>query len=193
MNINLYGRARRLALYRNIAIIVGCVIACIVLLVLIFGRKEDKVFLSEFELLRNYFIERDFSCEMLDASGSRCISNINNVKTTFYRYDDGFEYFVKTDSYTLTLVHRLGKQDEMSFKTTSSAFEGYKNQEFSCIYTNNVLGEINSCESITEDVTLDIKSYLGVIELAQADITNAVNSSGYSLENLLVNYEWSKK
>ena len=52
---------------------------------------------------------------------------------------------------------------------------------------------MKSCEAEAEDIELDVKSYLGIIEQAQVDITNAINSSGYSLDNLLSNYEWIKK
>ena len=55
-------------------------------------------------------------------------------------------------------------------------------------------GEDYICCHIEKDnIKLDVKSYLGVIEHAQTEITNAVNYSGFSLEHLLINYEWNKK
>ena len=120
-------------------------------------------------------------------------TNTDIGKTTFYKYENGFEYVAKTDSYTLYITHRLDKEDRIEFVTTSEAFAGYKNQKFICTYDKNVLTKVTECEAVAEDIKLDVKSYLGVIEHAQLDITTAVTSSGFSLDNLLINYEWSKK
>lgn len=191
--INLYGRARRIALVRNIAVIVGCLVAIVLLLKFIFAGTNTQVVVSEFDKLKDYFLTRGFTCEMLTLEGSKCVSSNDLGKTTFYKYENGFEYVSKTDSYTLYITHRLDKEDRVEFVTTSEAFSGYKNQKFVCTYDKNVLDKITECEAVSEDIKLDVKSYLGVIEHAQLDITTAVTSSGFSLDNLLINYEWSKK
>ena len=176
--INVYGRARRLALYRNIAIIVGCLFLIIFLVSQLFKKDVNNIVLGEYEQLRSYFLKREFTCESLEESGGKCISTTDNVKTTFYRYKDGFEYIVKSDSYTLSIIHR---------------FDGYKNQKFVCAFKENVLGKVSSCEAEKDGVILDINSYLGIIEQAQTDLINAINSSDYSLDSLLLTYEWIKK
>ncbi len=191
--INLYGRARRIALMRNVIVIIGCIVAIVVIISFIFKDNGGNIVLGEYEQLKNYFLNRGFTCEILENNGGKCISNANNVKTTFYRYDDGFEYSVKSDSYSLFIAHRLEKEDEISFRTNSNSFVGYRNQNFICESEKDVLGKIVKCKSETEGIELDIKSYLGVIEQSQVDITNAVNSSGFSLDNLIINYEWIKK
>jgi ABC-type transport system involved in multi-copper enzyme maturation permease subunit len=191
--VNLYGRARRIALYRNIGIIAGCVIAIAVIISIIFSSVKESTVSTEYDLLRKYFVDRGYSCEMLNTSGSKCNLSTDTTKYVFYRYDDGFEYNVKTNSFNLSIIHRLDKKDQLTFKTTSEAFEGFKNQKFICDYDNNVLGKVDSCVAEVEDIKLDVKSYLGVIEQSQVDVTNAINSSGYSLDNLLSNYEWIKK
>ena len=191
--VNLYGRARRIALYRNIGIIAGCVIAIAVIISIIFSGVKESTVSTEYDLLRKYFVDRGYSCEMLNTSGSKCNLSTDTTKYVFYRYDDGFEYNVKTNSFNLSIIHRLDKNDQLTFKTTSEAFEGFKNQKFICDYDNNVLGKVDSCVAEVEDIKLDVKSYLGVIEQSQVDVTNAINSSGYSLDNLLSNYEWIKK
>lgn len=190
---NVYGRARRLALYRNIAIVVVCIFIVVFLLSLLFKEEEKKVVVGKYEQLRVYFLNRGFTCETLEESGGNCVSTTEDLKTNFYRYKDGFEYIVKSDSYTLSIVHRLEKEDTITFKTTAEAFDGYKNQNFICSFDKNVLDKVTKCEAVKENLVLDVKSYLGIIEQAQADLMNAVNSSGYSLDNLLVNYEWIKK
>lgn len=191
--INLYGRARRLSLIRNIAVIVGCIVAIVLLLKFIFAGTNTQVVVSEFDKLKKYFLDRGYTCELLSVNGAKCTSNNDYIKTTFYRYDGGFEYVSKTDSYSLYITHRLDKEDRIEFVTTSEAFAGYKNQKFICTYDKNVLTKVTECEAVAEDIKLDVKSYLGVIEHAQLDITTAVTSSGFSLDNLLINYEWSKK
>ncbi len=191
--INLYGRARRIALMRNIVIIFGCIAAIIFIISIIFKDNGGNIVLGEYEQLKNYYLARGFTCEVLENTGGKCISTTDNVKTTFYRYDDGFEYSVKSDSYALLIIHRLEKEDAISFRTSSNSFVGYRNQNFICDVEDNVLSKVTKCVSEKEGTELDIKSYLGVIEQAQVDITNAVNSSGFSLDNLVVNYEWIKK
>ena len=128
--INLYGRARRLSLIRNIAVIVGCIVAIVLLLKFIFAGTNTQVVVSEFDKLKKYFLDRGYTCELLSVNGAKCTSNSDYIKTTFYRYDGGFEYVSKTDSYSLYITHRLDKEDRIEFVTTSEAFAGYKNQKF---------------------------------------------------------------
>lgn len=191
--INLYGRARRMALIRTIVIVIACVAAIVLLLKFIFSGVNTQTVVSEYDKLRTYFLNRGFTCELLSNSGGKCVSSNNGIKTTFYRYENGFEYSVKTDSYSLYIVHRLDKEDKIEFVTTSEAFAGYRNQKFNCTYDKNVLSKVEKCKAVNESIELDIKSYLGVIEHAQAEVTNAVNSSGFSLDSVLINYEWIKK
>lgn len=191
--INLYGRARRLALIRTIAIVIVCIVAIVLIIKFIFSGGNTQTIVSEYDKLKNYFLNRGFTCELLSNSGSKCVSNNNGIKTTFYRYESGFEYSVKTESYSLYMVHRLDKEDKIEFVTTSEAFTGYKNQKFTCTYEKNVLGKVEKCEAADETTVLDVKSYLGVIEHAQAEVTNAINASGFSLDSVLINYEWLKK
>lgn len=192
-SINLYGRARRIALIRNIAIIVGCLVALVVLIRFIFAGSNTEVVVSEFDKLRTYFVNRGYTCEMLNTNGSKCNSNFENVKTTFYKYDNGFEYVSKTNSYSLYIVHRLDKEDKLEFVTFADAFAGYRNQKFTCTFEKTVVSKVVECVSEKDNIKLDVKSYLGVIEQAQDEIINAVESSGFSLDHLLINYDWNKK
>ena len=113
--------------------------------------------------------------------------NVNYSYLTSYFVNKGY-----TEGYSLNIMHRLSEEDVIEFKTTSKAFVGYTNQTFRCVYDNNVLDPIESCTS-TESVKLQNKSYLSVIEIAQADLNNAIAASGYIREDLLINYEWNKK
>ena len=64
---------------------------------------------------------------------------------------------------------------------------------FECQFEDNVLGKVTSCHSSKDDIDLDVNSYLGVIEQAQDDINQALASSGYSIDDVIINYEWNKK
>ena len=68
--------------------------------------------------LKNYYLNRGFTCEVLENTGGRCISATNSVKTTFYRYDDGFRYTIKTEGYSLDIMHRLSEEDINIIKQT---------------------------------------------------------------------------
>ena len=191
-NIMFYGRARRIA----IAKVVGGTIIAILLFVLIFSIIFRKREISEknvnYSYLSSYFVNKGYTCEALYNEGGKCYIVNDNSRYMFYRYEDGFRYTIKTEGYSLNIMHRLSEEDVIEFKTTSKAFVGYTNQTFRCVYDNNVLDPIESCTS-TESVKLQNKSYLSVIEIAQADLNNAIEASGYIREDLLINYEWNKK
>ena len=189
----LYGRARRIALIEVIAVIFVSIAAVILIVFLVFNNDEVAVKNEKFSLLTSYFTDRHYTCELLHQSGGKCVLSTEGKKYSFYRYDDGFQYIISSDSYVLSIVHRLTEEDSVTFKTTSEAFSGYKNQTFKCQFENNVLSEITLCESTKEDIKLEVNSYLGVIEQAQADISNALASSGYSVDDVMINYEWNKK
>ena len=191
-NIIFYGRARRIA----IAKVVGGTVAVILLLVLVFSIIFREREISEknvnYSYLSTYFVNNGYTCEALYNDGGKCYIVNDNSRYMFYRYDDGFRYTIKTEGYSLDIMHRLSEEDIIEFKTTSKAFVGVTNQTFRCVYDNNVLDSIESCSS-TEKVKLEVKSYLSVIKMAQADLNNAIEASGYSKDDLLINYEWNKK
>ena len=189
--MNLYGRARRLALYRTIVIIIISIMIVVFCANFIYSKIINKKTYEEFELMRYHFVDRGYSCERLLISGSKCILNGDNVKKTFYRFDDGFEYVEKTKSYSLFITHRLSKSEQIKFKTNSSAFDGVNNKTFIC-NIDDVFTKVLSCLS-EDNIELNINSYLGIIEQAQDDLENAINYSGYSVDKLLTNYSWTKK
>jgi hypothetical protein len=189
--INIYGRARRLALIQVIAF-VALAITMLVFVLSIWSKNRQKVIIEEeFSKLTVYFENRKYMCESLQESGGKCILTAENVKKTFYRFNDGFQFIVVTDSYTLTLSHGLSEKAGITFKTTSKAFEGYKNLVFTCKLGASVLDEFGTCSS--GETELDINSYIGIIEEAQVDVNNALIVSGYSVDDLLTNYEWIQK
>lgn len=189
--INIYGRARRLALIQGIAFVVMAITMVIFVISNLPKNRQTIIYEEEFSKLTVYFENRKYLCEPLQESGGKCILTAENVKKTFYRFSDGFQFIVVTDSYTLTLSHRLGEKNGITFKTTSKAFEGYKNQVFTCELGSSVLDEFGTCSS--DETELDINSYIGIIEEAQVDVNNALIVSEYSIDDLLINYEWKQK
>lgn len=192
-NTFLYGRARRIALIEAIGFILLAIALSILIVFLVFKEDDVAVKNEKFSVLTNYFLERNYTCEVLNHSGGKCVLALEGKKYSFYRYDDGFQYLVSSDSYSLAIIHRLTEEDSVTFKTTSEAFDGYKNQTFECEIGDNVLEKVKSCHSSKDDIDLDINSYLGVIEQAQYDVTQALANSGYSMDDLIINYEWQKK
>ena len=78
------------------------------------------------------------------------------------------------------------------FDTTSEAFAGYKNKKYECKVNGNVLEKFGDC--LTKDGELmNLNSYRGVIEMAQKDIENIIESSGYYRRTLMNDYKWEKK
>lgn len=189
--IKLYGRARRLALARIVVAVVLGIILIVFVLISIFGKKEEVIVNKDFSFLTNYFVDRHYSCEVLKESGNKCVLFSDNLKKSFYRHDDGFQFIINSDSYTLSITHRLSESDSIIFKTNSNAFSGYKNQEFICEFDKSVLDSVKKC--ISKEVDLDIPSYLGLIEDAQLEVNNALLSSGYSYEGVMINYVWKEK
>lgn len=187
-----YGRARRMELYEKIAYIVVGIVAVVLVFVLVTSQSDSGETNVNYAYLKRYFYDRGFTCDLVHKSGGKCRKDVNGVSYVFTRYDDGFEYLVKTESYLLIMNHSLQNEKYISFKTTSEAFAGYKNKQYNCEFDKNVLGKLGDCETKDGDY-LNLNSYLGVIEQAQKDLNNILDSSGYYKKNLLEDYQWIKK
>lgn len=191
--INLYGRARRIAFLEMAGIIIAAVVAIVFIAYMVFSEGPEVTKNENFSMLKQHFLDRGYKCDLLHQNAGKCVKSVEGIKYSFYRYDDGLQYIISTDSYTLVISHRLSDEDVISFKTTAEAFDGYRNQTFTCEFDDNVLGKVKSCESTKDNILLEVKSYLGVIEQAQEDIKNALLSSGYSYDDLVINYKWTEK
>lgn len=189
---NLYGRARRIELVERIAYIVVGIIAVVLVILLVSQKTDDTDDNINFAYLRRYMEARGFSCELIHRSGGQCVLNNRNTIYSFVRYDDGFEYIVRSQAYVLQIKHILSEEDTITFKTTSDAFSGYRNKNYTCIYKDNILNEIDKCLD-EEDNELNLKSYTGLIEQTIYELNNIVDSSGYNKARLVNNYIWEKK
>lgn len=187
-----YGRARRIEIVEKIAYITVGFIAILLVFSLVFKQERNVDYNVNFAYLRNYLEGRGFQCEMIHLSGGQCYISGDYSTRTFVRYEDGFEYFVKTESYLLDIRHTLKEENLIRFKTTSEAFVGYKNKEYTCEYVSNVIKELKQCKTEDGEV-LDLDSYIGLIEHSIIDINNIIDSSGYYKSELLENYKWVKK
>ena len=187
-----YGRARRLELYEKIIYVLVAIVAVVLIFVLVTSQSSNTESNVNYAYLKQYLYERGFVCDMIHKSGGKCRKENNGTSYVFTRYDDGFEYLVKTDSYFLIMSHSLQKENYISFSTTSEAFAGYKNKEYNCELGDSVLDTFGECKTKTGEV-LNLNSYRGVIEQAQKDVNNMIDSSGYYKKNLMEDYQWIKK
>ena len=187
-----YGRARRIELYEKMAYVAVGIIAAIVVVFIVTKQATNDDENVDFARLRTYMANRGFSCEMVHKPNGFCSKSNVTPSYPFTRYDDGFMYRVKTKSYTLEMVHSMKKENEIVFTTTSEAFYGYKNKTYSCSFNVSVLGDIRICKTVDDEI-LNLSSYKGVIEQAQMDVSNILESSGYYKDILLKDYKWQKK
>ncbi len=187
-----YGRARRIELYEKIAYIVVGIVAVVLVFVIVTSQSSSGESNVNYAYLKQYLYERGFSCDLIHKSGGKCRKDSNGTSYVFTRYDDGFEYLVKTESYLLIMNHSLQKENYITFSTTSEAFSGYKNKSYECELGETVLDTFGECKT-KEGEMLNLNSYRGVIEQAQKDVNNMIESSGYYKKNLMEDYQWVKK
>ncbi len=189
---NLYGRARRIAFFKKIAYIVAGILL-LFLLVSFISRHTEKVDDNvNFAYLRTYLESKGFKCEMIHRVGGQCVNSNEKNSYSFIRYDDGFEYIINAQGYLLDIRHKADDDKKITFKTTSDAFNGYKNKYYVCSYQDSVIGKLDTCIDEEENV-LDLPSYIGVIEQAINDLNLIIDSSGYKKDTLLNDCVWEKK
>ena len=187
-----YGRARRIELYEKLAYIAVVVVAVIIIVVLVSKQPTDTDRNINFSYLRDYLQGRGYSCELLHQNNGGCTKRTDNTLYNFVRFEDGFMYTVKTDSYLMQIVHSLEKSESITFSTTSEAFLGYRNKKYYCELGESVLDTFGDC--LTKDgEVLNLNSYRGIIEQAQFDVSNMLDASGYYKNTLLEDYVWQKK
>lgn len=187
-----YGRARRLELYEKMAYIIVAVVAVVLIFVIVTSQSDNGEKNVNYSYLKQYFYDRGFTCDLVHKSGGKCRKDTPSTSYVFTRYDDGFEYYISTESYSLLISHTLQKEQEISFSTTSEAFAGYKNKDYMCKIGENVLDTVGTCKT-KEGEVLNLNSYLGIIEQAQKEIDNIIESSGYYKRSLIEDYQWEKK
>ncbi|HAB67367.1 MAG TPA: hypothetical protein DCE23_08370 [Firmicutes bacterium] len=190
---NMYGRARRIEFAEKCVYIVVGILAVFLVFYFIshtFNKVDENV---NFAYLKKYMEQKGYTCSLLHLPGGKCSSS-NGIKGyTFIRYENGFEYIVKTKAYSLTI--RLVSKDDNSikFKTTTDAIAGYKAKEYSCTYKDNIIGGLDKCIEINENTELDLGAYTGVIEQAMYDLNELIDASGYNKNKLLEDNEWVRK
>lgn len=195
VNVSFFGRARRVEIVEKIVyVLVGIFAVC--LTIFLVTRTKD-VFVDknvDFAYLKQYLESKGFTCEMLQDSGGSCSFENDYSNYSFVRYNTGFVYILKTDNYRLLVNHVSTGTDYITFVTYDTAYYGYKNREYVCtnVDENNILSDISSCETSDGEV-LDLGAYLGVVNMAVSDLNDIIDSSGYSKDSLINDYEWIKK
>lgn len=190
---NLYGRARRIELVEKIAYIVVGIIAIVLVVFLVARQTKSQDGNVNFAYLREYLEIKGYMCDRIHLSGGQCVLSNENSNHVFIRRDNGFEYIVSTNSYILGMKHYLDEEDEITFKTYSEAFIGYRNRNYVCSYKKNIIGGLERCVDEDTGEELDLDSYKGVIVQAMNELNNIIDSSGYDKNELLENYIWKKE
>lgn len=187
----MYGRARRIALARTIAIIVGVVLILYLVISRLFTTSEYQEYNQNFEYLRDYFLGQGYSCKMLDQNGGSCTLKKNSFKYNFIRYDNGFYYMIDGGSYNLTINYLESEKKQIEFKTKATALGDYKKKTYYCTTNGTIVDGLKEC--VTEDgEKLDLDTYLGVVESGLNDVNNFIEASGYNKDRLIKHYIWEK-
>ena len=187
----MYGRARRIALVKKIAIVAVLIFIVYILFTKVFIKENFVDQNQNFAYMKSYFNGKGYICERIEHNAGRCYKETETTYIGFIRYDDGFNYVDQSTSYRLTINYLPTEVNQIVLKTNSTSLEGYKNKIYYCTTKDNVLGEIDKC--VTEDgEKLDVQSYIGVVEKAQSDVDKIINASGYDKEVLLEEYKWQK-
>lgn len=191
VNTMFFGRQRRIEFVEKILyVVLG--IAVIVLVIFLISKqmnKEEEP--SGFTNMLNYMQDMGYYCEMIHTSGGSCTLKGTNSTSIFTRYDNGFQFTVKTNNYYLFIEHLSNNGDKITFDTYDTAYTGYKNRKFTCKMKSNILSELDSCTD-TEGLKLDLAAYTGVIENAIHSVNLIIDSSGYDKDVLLSDYIWKE-
>ena len=191
VNSKFFGRQRRIDFVEKITYIVIGVFAVGLVLYLVTKKTDFEDPNVNYAYLANYMQQKGFTCELLNRSGGKCYIIKGDVEYSFYRFDDGLQYIIKSETYSLNIKHLSGS-DSIEFRTYSSAYIGYRDLVFQCSYKDGFLSEIDKCVT-SSGKELDLPVYLGFVKEAVNDVNNMVEASGYEKKPLIENYEWVKK
>ncbi len=187
-----YGRARRIELAKKI---IGIVLIVLVLVIFIyFISTRVKIFDRdvEYSYLINYFEKKGYNCQMIHKSGGTCVFVSDDTKYTFVRYDEGFTYVMRNDSYNLEFKHYIDSPDSIIFKTGDTGFAEVRNKYYYCTTDNSVIGNLKEC--VTSDgEKLELDAYIGVVEKGIYELNGILNASHYDVDSIINDYSWIKK
>lgn len=187
-----YGRARRLDLAKKIGFIVLCLVFIAICVSVILKREMFIDRNKNFEYLRSYLERNSYSCELIENSGGRCLRvNSAGGKNIFVRRDNGFEYSVKTHTYSVQIRHVKDTHEDIVFTTTSAALNGYKSKQYNCLTQGTIVSHVSTCQTENGEL-LDSDTYRGAINSAIDEALEILNASGYDINSLLKDYVWKK-
>ena len=191
VNSRFFGRQIRIDFVEKLAYIIVGIFAVGLVFYLVTQKTDFEEVNVNYAYLATYMQQKGFTCELLNRSGGKCYIVRGDTEYSFYRYDDGLQYIIKSESYSLNIKHLSGA-DSMEFRTYNNAYIGYRDSVYQCTYKDGFLSELDKC--VTSDGTeLDLEVYLGFIRETINDLNNIVEASGYERKPLIENYEWVKK
>lgn len=185
----MYGRARRIALVKYIIIILVVILVLYVLFTKIFVEKVFVDSSDDINYLREYLQSTGYLCEVVKDDTSNCSYKKDNLKKTFIKYSEGFNYVLESTSYRIIINYVPTENNKIVLKTNSNSLVGYRNKVYNCKTKGDLFGEIDNCSTVQGDV-LDVETYIGEVEKSQNEIKRILNASGYDVEFLLNTYDW---
>lgn len=185
----MFGRARRIEFVKKLIFIAICLVLIGVSVYFIFKVVDKPKQPVAFSYLNDYFYSKGYSCEMLTKSGGHCSLTQDGLRKSFIRYDSGFQYFIKTDTYSIEIKHMYKVSDSITFYTNEKAFDKYKDKKYNCTTDNSVIGNLKKCMTDEAEI-LTLNSYLGQVESAINDLNDILNHSGYDKEVLIEEFVW---
>ncbi len=189
---NLYGRARRITVFKIVGIGIFLFLVVGLLLFNLFKKPTPVEEIPTFSYLSNYMKGIGYSCDDLEKSGASCTLKKANYSYFFQRYENGFTYIVEASSYIVEFRHVKNSQSHITFITNENALVGYQNKRYLCITDNALIGNLKECETSMGE-SLDLGAYLGAVESSIEDLKNLINSSMLDVDSLFRDYIWKKE
>ena len=185
------GRAKRIEMAKKSAVVLVCIIVIIVSVKYATREEVHYDYNSHYDFLASYFTMEGYICEDLTSSGARCSKNMQNGSSEFVRYDDGFTFGDRGESYVISIIYEGGtaSRNGITLRTNNSALLGYRMKDYTCTTKDTILSEIDKCVD-QDGVVLDAGTYLGLIEKDILLLDNAIRRSGYNYQVLINEFKW---
>lgn len=187
----MYGRARRIAFAKKCIIVGVAILVGFLVIRSLFTKNEYVDYNQNFNYLKSYFVNKGFTCKVIENTGGRCFYKTDNSSYSFIRYDDGFNYVIESSSYRLVFNHNKSEPNKITFKTKSESLDGYKNKVYYCATKGTIIDELLECKTDSGE-KLDLDSYVGIVEEGIMEVNDILIYSGYNVDALLKEFVWRK-
>lgn len=187
----MYGRARRIAFAKKCIVVVVIILIVFLVIKNLFNKTEYVDYNQNFNYLKSYFVNKGYTCKVIENVGGRCFYKTDNSSYSFIRYDDGFNYVIEASNYRLVFNHNRSEPNKITFKTNNESLSGYKNKVYYCATKGTIIDELLECKT-DKGEKLDLDGYIGIVEDGIQEVNDILIYSGYNVDSLLKDFEWKK-